>query len=117
MVLLSGMLNAHDMIPTYPKWERSHVNGVLKTQMELFNKREDVEYYEIGLFDKDWKPIPFVTSYKILKLPYTKKVNFNIFINREDRLRTVYVCSQSKLRKEDKIRTAVSSKICSKFKD
>ena len=117
LVMLSSIVNAHDMTPTYPKWKLSHVSGVIKTKIELLNKRKDVEYYEIGVFDKDFKNVPFVTSYKILKLPYTKKVSFEIFINEEDRARAVYVCSRSKLRKEDKVRTAVSSRICSKFKD
>ena len=117
LVMLSGIVNAHDMTPTYPKWKSSHVSGVIKTKIDLLNKRKDVEYYEIGVFDKDFKNVPFVTSYKILKLPYTKKVSFEIFINEEDRARAVYVCSRSKLRKEEKVRTAVSSRICSKFKD
>ena len=116
MVMLSGIVNAHDMTPTYPKWKSAYVEGVIKTEMELLNKRKDVEYYEIGIFDENWKPIPFVTSYKIIKLPYTSKVKFDVFINESDRSRAEYICSQSKLRKEDKVRTAVSSRICSRFK-
>ena len=59
---------AHEMTPTYPKLEPSHLDGVYKTTMEMFNKREDVSYYEIGVFDKDKNPIPFVSSYKIIKM-------------------------------------------------
>ena len=117
LVMLVGSVNAHDMTPTYQKWKAAHVSGVLKTKMELLNKRKDVEYYEIGVFDSNWKNVPFVTTYKILKLPYTQKVTFDIYINESDRSRAEYVCSQSKLRKEDKVRTAVSSRICLKFKD
>ena len=36
------------------------------TTMKVFNKRADVQWYQIGVFDKEFKPIPFVTRYKIL---------------------------------------------------
>ena len=117
MLLLTGFVNAHEMVPTYPKWESTYIDGVSKTTMEMFNKRSDVEYYEIGVFDKDFKPIPFVSKYEIIKLKYLGHVKFDVYINNSDRPKAVYVCSKSKIRKEDKIRTAVSSRICSKFKD
>ena len=116
LVLLSSMVNAHEMTPTYPKWKNSIVDGVVKTKMEIFNKRKDVDYYEIGVFNKDFEPIPFVSSYKIIKLNYLQHIAFDIFINKEDKIRTVYVCSNSKLRTDEKVRTAISSRICSKFK-
>ena len=49
--------------------------------MEMFNRRKDVEYYEIGVFDEEWKPVPFVTSYKILKLNYLSHVKFDVYMN------------------------------------
>ena len=42
--------------------------------MEMFNKRKDVKWYEIGVFDEEWKAIPFVTSYKILEVKYLNHV-------------------------------------------
>ena len=107
---------AHEMTPTYPKLSPSHLNNVYKTTMEMFNKREDVEYYEIGVFDKEWNPIPFVTSYQVIKLKYLGHVTFDIYIRKADVSRAEYVCSKSKLRKDDNTRTAVSSRICSRFK-
>jgi hypothetical protein len=104
------------MTPTYPKLEPSHLDGVVKTTMQLFNKRADVEYYEIGVFDKDFNPIPFVTSYSILKIEYLGQVTFDIYIRRVDQDRAVYICSRSKLRKDNTVRTAISSRICSKIK-
>ena len=85
--------------------------------MELFNKRNDVEYYEVGVFDEGFEPVPFVSAYSVVKLEYLGKVVFDVFINSKDKSRVVYVCSKSKLRKEELMRTAVSSRICSKFKD
>ena len=115
-MLVPSLAFAHEMTPTYPKLSPSHLDNVYKTTMEMFNKREDVEYYEIGVFDKDWNPIPFVTSYTILNVKYLGHVTFDIYIRKQDVSRTEYICSSSKLRKEDSKRTAVNSRICSKVK-
>ncbi len=42
--------------------------------MEMFNNRTDVEWYEVGVFDDDWKPIRFVTKNRIFKLEYIIRV-------------------------------------------
>jgi hypothetical protein len=107
---------AHEMTPTYPSLRPSHLQGVWTTTMEMFNKRQDVEYYEIGVFTKDWEPIPFVSSYKVVHLTYLGHLSFDIYIREKDKERATYICSRSKLRKEDAQRTAVSSRICSKIK-
>ena len=104
------------MVPTYPKLEPSHIDGLQKTSLTVFNKRVDVEYYEIGVFTEEWEPIMFVSNYKIFKVPYLSTVNFEIYIRDEDKAKAVFVCSQSKLNKVLKTRTAISSKICSRFK-
>ena len=108
---------AHEMVPTYPKWEPSYLgDNLVKTTMTMFNKREEIEYYEIGVFDDNWETIPFVSQYQVLKIPYLSTVTFDVYIRRDDKYRARYVCSRSKIRKEDLTRTAVSSRICSKFK-
>jgi hypothetical protein len=116
LMMAFGTAVAHEMTPTYPELEASHVTGIYKTTMEMFNKRKDVEWYEIGVFDNEWKPIPFVSSYKIIQLQYLGHVKFDIYIRADDKARATYVCSKSKLRREDSTKTAVSSRICSKFK-
>lgn len=115
-LLVSFPALAHEMTPTYPTLTPSHLDNVYKTTMEMFNKREEVEYYEIGVFDEEWNPIPFVTKYEILKIRYLGHVTFDVYIRKQDVSRATYICSISKLRKEDKTRTAIASKICSKFK-
>ena len=115
--MLATMSSAHEMVPTYPKWQTTFIGGVYKTTMEMFNKRQDVEYYEIGVFDKDFNPIPFVSQYEVINLKYLGHVKFDVYINDGDKAKAVYICSKSKIRKEDEVRTAVSSRICSKFKD
>lgn len=109
--------HAHDMTPTYPKFTHSHLDGVVKTTMNIFNKRQDVQHYEIKVFDADFNPIPFVTTHNVIKLDYLSNVNFDIYVRRNDASRVTYICSLSKLKKNDSVRTAVSSRICSKIKN
>ena len=121
IILILGMLasavNAHEMTPTYPKLAPSSYEGIYKTTMNMFNKRADVQYYEVGVFNKDFKVVPFVTSYSVIKINYLSHVTFDIYVREEDLANAVYVCSQSKIKTEDVTRTAISSRICSKFKN
>ena len=114
--LLSSIVAAHDMTPTYPKWKMSFIPSAKMTSMEVFNKRSDVQWYQIGVFDKDWKPIPFVTRYKILRVKYLSRVKFDVYVNDNDSKRAEYICSTSKLRGNDDFKPIVESKICSRFK-
>lgn len=116
LILLSHAALAHEMTPTYPKWKYSYMSGLLVTTMKIFNKRNDVEYYEVGVFDKDWKPIPFVSQYKIINVEYLGRVKFDIYIRERDKSRAEYICSRSKIRNEDLKPTNISSRICSRFK-
>lgn len=116
LILISNAAIAHEMVPTYPKLGPSHIDGLQKTSLTVFNKRVDVEYYEIGVFTEEWEPIRFVSNYKIFRVPYLSTVNFEIYIRDEDKPKAVFVCSQSKLNKATKTRTAISSRICSRFK-
>ena len=116
LLLMSGLAHAHEQVPTYPKWEQGIYSGVLTTTIEIFNKRSDVEYYEIGVFDKEWNPVYFVADYKVVRLKYLTGTSVDIYISKESRDRVEYVCSRSKIRKGSESRTAVSSRICSRFK-
>jgi len=115
-LLLCSNVVAHEMTPTYPKWEVSYIEGVQKTTMKMFNKRKDASWYEIGIFDQEWKPISFATKNKILKIDYLGHAKFDVYINAGDVKRTEYICSTSKLRKGDSNKPMVASKICSRFK-
>jgi hypothetical protein len=84
--------------------------------MEMFNKRQDVEWYEVGVFDKDKQPLPFVSSYKVMKLPYLGHVKFDVFVREQDVDRVVYICTRSKLRATLEDTTMIASVICSKVK-
>ena len=115
-LLLCSSVLGHEMVPTYPIWQVSYSGGIKKTTMELWNSREDVQYYEIGVFDESWKPIPFVTSYKIMKVDYLSHVKFDVYIRENNIKDARYICSLSKLRSNDVSKTLVATRICSKFK-
>lgn len=106
---------SHEMLPSHPVLRVSYVGGVLQTQMHLFNKRQDVEYYEIGVFDEEWNPVPFVTGYRIIRLEYLEQVKFDVYILKDDADRAEFVCSRSKLRGDDTKGAMVASRICSRF--
>ena len=115
-LLLCGSVAAHDMTPTYPKWKMSFIPSAKMTTMQVFNKRSDVQWYQIGVFDKEWKPIPFVTRYKIINIKYLHRVRFDVYVNAENAKVAEYICSTSKLRGNDDFKPIVESKICSRFK-
>ena len=115
-LLLCGSVAAHDMTPTYPKWKMSFIPSAKMTTMQVFNKRSDVQWYEIGVFDKEWKPIPFVTRYKIINIKYLHRVRFDVYVNDKNAKVVEYICSTSKLRGNDDFKPIVESKICSRLK-
>lgn len=115
-VALATSSVAHEMTPTYPKWTPSYVEGVWKTTLKMFNKRQDVEWYEIGVFDKEWKPINFVSQYRLFKMEYLAHVEFDVYVSSIDVHKAEYVCSKSKLRELSERKSMVSSRICSRFK-
>ena len=116
LLLFNYAVHSHEQTPTYLKWTVSGVSEVKKTQIRLWNSRPDIEYYEIGVFDGDWQPIPFVTAYKILPVKYLQEVKIDIYIKESNIEETRYVCSLSKLRSSNESQTLLATRICSKFK-
>lgn len=114
--IFGGSAMAHQFTPTYPQFEESFIDGILYTKMEIFNKRRDVEYYSLNVFDKDWNPVTFASEDKIMNVRYLETKKINIYIRSEDIKKVTYICTESLLRKEDTKDTVISSKICSKVK-
>ena len=106
---------AHEMTPTYPQFRMSYIPDIAVTEMRLFNKRKDVEWYEIEVFDGEWNRIPFVSSHKVMQLNYLEQVDIEIYMRNKDLDRVLYICSTSKLRR-DNTSNKISTKICSKVK-
>jgi hypothetical protein len=114
--LTSGQAIAHEWTPTYPELFQSYVQGVLQSELTLYNARQDVEYYEIGVFDKDMEPVSFAVSQRIINVEYQKRKKVSVFVRAKDRDRAVYVCSKSKLLKDSGTKALITSNICSKYK-
>lgn len=114
-LLLSFSTSAHEMTPAYPVVKPSHVDGVVKVEMSLFNSREEIEYYQIELFDLNWTNIPFASSYRIINIGYKERKSFDVYIRKADMDEAVYLCTTSKVRKTSMSRTLISSRICSRL--
>lgn len=117
LLLFNFAVHSHEQTPTYPTWKSSGIDGIKKTNIRIWNKRPDIEFYEIGVFEEDREtPIPFVTSYKIIPVGYLKEVKFDIYIREKNIAEARYVCSLSKLRSNDRSQALLATRICSKFK-
>ena len=115
LVALASAAASHEMSPTYPILKPSYVDGVKTTEMVIINKREDIDYYSVNVFDKDWNPIKFVSDYPgVLRVPYMGKRVFKIYIRNKDANRAEYICTKSKALKNDPRTTSVTSRICSR---
>jgi len=116
LVAFCGPVWGHEMSPTYVEFNASYIDNVIKTTIEVFNRREDVSYYEIEVYDKDRNPISFVTDAKVVNIDYLERKSIDVYIRQSDKDRVVYVCTLSRFIKEDITKTNVSSRICSKVK-
>ena len=115
--LTGGLANAHQFTPTYFSFEPSFVQGVQQAKMELFNKRREVWFYELDVYDKDWNKLPFAASQgKIVRIEYLETKFIDVYVKAQDVGRVVYICTESRLLKQDAQGTSVSSRVCSKFK-
>ena len=106
---------SHEMTPAYPEVKPSHVKNVVKVEMSLFNSREEIQYYQIELFDLNWTNIPFATQYRIINIGYKQRKSFDVYIRKSDMDEAVFLCTTSKVRKTNKSRTLISSRICSRL--
>ena len=116
LVFLCAPAMGHQFTPTYPEVFPSHLPGISKVTMELFNNRRDISYYTIGVFTTNWQRVPFATASKILKVKYLGRETVDIYIRNTDLPKAVYICSKSRTLVGQKQVAIVSSKICSKLK-
>ena len=115
LILATTPVVAHELTPTYPKLRPAYLDGLMVASVTMFNAREDVEYYEVGVFDLDWRPVPFATASKIMKVPYTERESFDVYVRKADQNRAVYLCTTSKLRSDKPSNAVISSKVCSRL--
>lgn len=115
-VLLCGPAAAHEMTPALPELKSSYMEGVAYTVLKLWNRRSDVNYYEVTVFDKDWNTIPFKTTDKIMKINYLETKSFGVYIRSVDSERLEYICTTSKFLKDQVTPSSITSRICSRIK-
>ena len=114
--MIASVAFAHEMTPTYPELRPSYIDGLNVARLSIFNRREDVIYYEIEVFDKEWGQIPFASQERIIKIDYLGKKTFEVHIREQDKNRVEYICTTSKLAKTANSTSMIASKICSKIK-
>ena len=116
LILISANTFAHEQTPTYGSWSPSHIEGVVKTEIEIFNKRADVSYFEIGVFDLDWQMQTFVTTWNILEVKQHERKRAVIYMTEGNSLGAEYICSISKIRSADQTQAALASQICTRLR-
>jgi hypothetical protein len=118
LTLICGQVSlAHDFTPTYPKLEGTHIAGVLKAEMKLFNKRNDIRYYRVGVYDENWKKIPFiVTGGKTINVEYLDTKRFDVYIQESNRDIVTYICTKSLTLQDGSTKSIMASRVCSKVK-
>lgn len=84
--------------------------------MELFNRRQEIQYYELSVYDDDWNPVTFASENKLIRINYLETKKINVYIKKEDLKKAVYICTESRIRPQEVQATTISSKICSKVK-
>ena len=108
---------AHEMTPTYPEFKPAVMDGIYKTNIQMFNHRDDVQWFEVGVYDAEWNDVSHVSTSGILKVEYLRRASVDIFVTEKDLERVVYICSTSMLDGSTTNNKAfMASKICSKVK-
>lgn len=116
LILFFNSAAAHELTPTYPEIEPAYVDGVSVIKMKMWNRRSDASYYEVNVFDDEWKSVPFATPDKIIKLGYLEHKSFELYIRDADCDKVAYICTTSKQLKQDVQSTGIKSRICSRVK-
>ena len=116
LLSIGGYASAHQFTPTYPRLLNSYVPGVKVANMSIFNNREEISWYSINVFDKEWNSIAFASSSKLINLKHQERKNINIYIQDKDKDTVTYICSKSKILASVKSPAIIMSRICSKIR-
>jgi len=111
-----GGLSAHQFTPTYPELETSYIPGVSVVNMSIFNSRQEIDWYSIGVYDSNWNSIAFASTDKLLQLPYLGRKDISLYIRKADTGKVTYICSKSKTVASQASPAIITSRICSKIK-
>lgn len=115
IALFTSSAIAHELTPTYAELKPSYVDNILVTTMKMWNRRNDVEYYEINVYDKEWNKVPFAAVDRIFQISYLQHKQMDVYFREKDAKRIEWICTTSKQLKQDVISTGIRSQICSKI--
>ena len=117
LVLVCGSVTAHQWTPSHVQLKPSYANGIHTTQMKFYNTREEVEYYQVQVFDGKFNPIKFAITGgqgDIFHVRHRQYKTVDVYVPSYEASRVVYICTRSMILKEKETATLVSSRICSK---
>jgi hypothetical protein len=117
LLLLGEYASAHQFTPTYPVLEQAPIPGVKVLNMSIFNNREEIDWYSINVYDKDWNSVAFASTDKLINLNYLERKNIEVYVRTIDSNKVVYICSKSKTLASVKNPSIITSRICSKVKN
>jgi hypothetical protein len=115
-VLACGFVSAHELTPTYPEFRPSFMDGISVTSMELYNAREEIEFYKIDVYTADWERIPFATKESTIRVSHLQRHTFDVYVKDSDLDRIEYICTVSRLLQDQLQSQGVSSRVCSRVK-
>jgi len=106
--------HSHEMVPARFELKQSPAVNIHMTTFKMFNARDDVDYYQVSVYDQDWNRVPFASFDRVFKLEHLQRKEVKVYIQEEDIPSVTYVCTESKLYKGKG--AYVASRICSKIK-
>lgn len=113
--LACGSATAHELTPTYPEFRRSFVDNISVTTMEIYNAREEIDFYRISVHDENWELIPFASSSNVIRVLHNERRTFDVYIRNADLDRIKFICTISS-NQENQDDTKISSRVCSRVK-
>ena len=117
LILVCGTATAHQWTPTYVKLSPSYVDGIYSTKMKMYNARNDVEFYQIQVFDGRFNPIKFAITggeNDVIHVTHNQTKQVDVYVPAYEASRVVYICSRSMILKKLETASIVSSRVCSK---
>lgn len=114
--LVCNSAAGHELTPTYPEFRPAFMNNISVTTMELYNAREEIEFYAIEVYDENWDPVPFLTRDRIVRVQHLERLTFEVYIRDEDLNNIEYICTTSRLIQDEIQSQGLSSRICSRIR-
>jgi len=113
--LACGSVSAHELTPTYPEFRPSFMDGISVTSLELYNAREEIEFYRISVYTENWNRIPFATKNSTIRILHNQRQTFDVYIKDSDLDKVEYICTDSRnLQNGDS--TTITSRVCSRVR-